>query len=232
MASGRQSKTHIKRNSLHRRRGLELNTPGAIAGVSDSTAQQQLTLDNPYMSQSQAYNMDMQLYPGMIIQLDGFKGLAMILTIIGDMIGCELEGPFGHSDGIWQDIRYFQTPPNCAVFVPNETVKRILKIEAPPRFISRTHDLHVGDVVMVSKSVGVGVVRHASTHLIGTELNAPVGDCDGQFEGQRYFQVKANHALFVNPQTLKKIEAEDLLNKLNETVERLQEIEHDLQYLH
>ena len=61
---------------------------------------------------------------------------------------------------------------------------------------------------MVSKSVGVGVVRHASTHLIGCELNAPVGDSDGQFEGVRFFQVKGNHAVFVEPQTLKKKEAE------------------------
>merc|ERR1719499_2560392 len=153
----------------------------------------------------------------------------MVMWVGGDMIGVELETPSGNCDGSYQGQRRFQTPPNCAKFITRETIDQLLPLDAPPRFISRTHDLHVGDVVMVSKQVGVGVVRHVSTHLIGCELNAPVGDSNGQYQGQRFFQVKESHAMFTAPQGLKKIEAEDLLNKLNETVERLQEIEHDLQ---
>merc|ERR1719461_12563 len=165
-----------------------------------------------------------------MIRISGYPGVAMVMWVEGDMVGVELEQPNGNCDGVYNGERRFLTPPNCAKFITRETIDNTLAIEAPPRFVSRTHDLHVGDVVMVSKNVGVGVVRHVSTHLIGCELNAPVGDSNGQFQGQRFFQVKDRHAMFVAPQTLKKIEAEDLLNKLNETVERLQEIEHDLQH--
>jgi len=205
---------------------MEISNPGGMVGLTNVDPNM---ADNPYLAVSTAYTANVELYPGLIVQIDGYKGLAMILVIFGDFVGCELEGPFGDNDGIHQKHRYFKCPPNCGVFVTHERVQRILNTEAPPRFRACTHDLHIGDVVMVSKQVGVGVVRHSSTHLIGCELNAPVGTCDGQHEGQRYFQVKSKHAVFVDPQSLKKIEAEDLLNKLNETVERLQEIEQDLQ---
>jgi len=98
---------------------------------------------------------------------------------------------------------------------------------SPPRFQS-PHDVYPGDVVLVNKEIGVGIARYVSAHLIGVELNCASGDCDGMYNGNRYFQVQPNHALFSNPSLVKKIHPEDLLNKLNSTVERLNQIEEDL----
>lgn len=211
MQSTTSPKGHKKRESFHKRRGLELSHAGAMADV-EST-----------------FDSKMDLWVGHMVKINNFKDIGIVMWIDGDMVGIELEGASGTCDGMYLENRRFLSPPNCAIFVPREQITHILDVQAPPRFTHRQHDLHIGDIVMVSKSIGVGVIRHASTHLIGCELNAPVGDSDGSHQGQRYFQVKKNHAKFLNPQNVKKIEAEDLLNKLNETVERLQEIERDLQ---
>jgi len=212
MAESSSPKSHKKRDSFHRRRALELSNAGAMADID-------------------TFDSNADLWVGHMVKITNFKDVGMVMWIDskGEMVGIELEGASGTGDGEYLGVRRFLTPPNCAVFIPREQITHILEVQAPPRFTHRQHDLHIGDIVMVSKSIGVGVIRHASTHLIGCAFNAPVGNSDGANQGQRYFQVKKDHAKFLNPQGVKKIEAEDLLNKLNETVERLQEIERDLQ---
>eukprot|EP00494_Astrolonche_serrata_P034022 UN34291 len=191
---------HKKTASFHRRRGVELSNPGQITEV---------TNENKKLT-------DKPIYAGMLIQIENILGVAIVYCVIPnddgpDIIGCELEAELGTCNGIYKGKRYFKSPDNCAVFVPKTQCMRILPLKAPPRFISRSHNLHNGDVVMISKDIGVGIVRHASTHTIGCALNAPVGDSDGYHDQHRYFQVPQKHSVFVEPETLKKIEAEDLL---------------------
>jgi dynactin complex subunit len=169
-----------------------------------------------------------EVHPGDMVQIKSSAdddtpeiGMVHYVQTEGTLVGVELEGPIGKADGTRDGHRYFRTPPNCAKFIKKSEIQRILPLGGPPRFHSRAHDIYPGDVVMVDKNVGVGIARYVSAHLIGVELNAPAGDSDGSYNGQRFFQVKEKYALFKAPSILKKIHPEDLLNKLNQTVEKL-----------
>lgn len=217
------TKSHKKRDSFHRRRALELSNAGAMADIDKHEVHSSMS--------STPFDRNTDLWVGNMVKIKNYKDIGKVMWMDenGEMIGIELEGASGTGDGTYLNARRFLSPPNCAIFIPREQITHILEVQAPPRFTHRQHDLHIGDIVMVSKAIGVGVIKHASTHLIGCAFNAPVGDTDGSLQGQRYFQVKPSHGKFLEPHNVKKIEAEDLLNKLNETVERLQEIERDLQ---
>jgi len=225
---------HRKQNSIHRRRGLELNAPGMLTQDFDAGNRKASTDAGQSVNNMFEENISgLDLYPGALVELKGFDSVGMVHCIVGEekkahVIGVELEGPNGNSDGIFDGIRRFTCPQNCAVFVEFSAVHRILPMGSPPRFQSRAHDIYPGDVVLVNREIGVGIARYVSAHLIGVELNCGSGDSDGLFNGNRYFQVKENHALFSNPRNVKKIHPEDLLNKLNSTVERLNSIEEEL----
>lgn len=171
----------------------------------------------------------LDLYPGALVELKGYDSVGMVHCIVNNdheqnksyVYGVELEGPNGSSDGIYDGIRRFTCPQNCAVFVDHSLINRIMPMGSPPRFQSRVHDIYPGDVVLVNKEIGVGIARYVSANLIGIELNVAAGDCDGLYNGNRYFQVQPRHALFAIPQNVKKIHPEDLLNKLNFAVEKL-----------
>ena len=45
-------------------------------------------------------------------------------------------------------------------------------------------------------------------------MNEATGNSNGEFEGHRYFNTQPNHAIFVNPTTCRKIEAEDFLENI------------------
>lgn len=230
--------SHKKRFSWHKRRTIEISHGGDFGEVDQGTPIPQepekiqnvtvvnnaTTAGHPFDSQAE------DLVVGQMIRIRDVPGVAWVLWTAGDMMGVELEGPFGNSDGFYEfeQRRIFKTPQNCAFFCAKDQCDFVFELQNAPRFRYRSHNLNIGDVVMVSKNIGVGVVRHASSQLVGCELNAPVGESDGACEGARYFQTKPKFAHFTHPSKVKKIEAEDLLNKLNETVERLQEIENDL----
>lgn len=40
------------------------------------------------------------------------------------------------------------------------------------------------------------------TAYIGVELDRPCGDCDGELDGERFFQTKPNHGVFVREEQL------------------------------
>lgn len=236
--------SHKKRVSWHKRRTFEINNAGDFDQVDQETnskvtglivehaeAQKVTKFTNGGNMKGHAFNANAEdLCVGQMIRIREVPGVAWVMWTGGDMMGVELEGPFGNSDGYYEfeQRRFFKTPQNCAFFCAKDQCDFVFELQAAPRFRYRSHDLNVGDVVMVSKTIGVGVIRHSSSQLVGCELNAPVGESDGQHNGARYFQTKPNCAHFTHPSQVKKIEAEDLLNKLNETVERLQEIEQDL----
>jgi len=172
---------------------------------------------------------NLALTPGLLVELKGNLGIGMVHIVLSEMVGVELEGPMGNSDGMHEGQRYFTCPKDCAAFVnQNDEIVRILPVGHPPRFNSQVHDIFPGDVVMVSQDIGVGIARYVSAQIVGIELNAPCGDSSGEYLGKRFFRVQDKHALFKTPQTLKKIHPENLLNKLNLTVEKLSNIEQDL----
>jgi len=242
--------SHKKRVSWHKRRTFEISNAGHFdeldAGANPeepATGGQgplQKILGGSHAHDVTTVNGSMKGHPydahaeelsvGQMVRIRNLSGVAWVMWISGDMMGVELEGPYGNCDGYYETAgeRYFKTPKNCAYFCAQDQCDLVYDIQAAPRFRYRSHDLNIGDVVMISKQMGVGVVRHSSSQLIGVTLNAPVGTSDGQYEGQRYFQTKAKCAHFCHPAHVKKIDAEELLKKLNETVERLQEIEQDL----
>eukprot|EP00492_Amphilonche_elongata_P003209 TRINITY_DN3507_c0_g1_i1.p1 TRINITY_DN3507_c0_g1~~TRINITY_DN3507_c0_g1_i1.p1 ORF type:complete len:174 (+),score=18.19 TRINITY_DN3507_c0_g1_i1:48-569(+) len=134
-------------------------------------------------------------------------------------------GPVGKTDGANDEgQRFMRTPGRCAALVTPGAVRRIIPMGTPPRF-KASHDIYPGDVVMVDKSVGVGIARYVSAQVVGIELNAAVGTSDGLWEGRRYFTVGKQKAYFSEPSMLKKIHPEDLLNKLNFAVEKMNLIE-------
>lgn len=234
-----KKKTHRKQNSIHRRRGLELNNPGAFAddfnidvqnaalGGSTRKASEVKDLFNPSEEQH------VMLYPGDMVEVayDSQQGeridVAMIHWVSEDrkLLGVEFEGPVGKTDGANDEgQRFMRTPGRCAAFVKPDAVRRIIPMGTPPRF-KASHDIYPGDVVMVDKSVGVGIARYVSAQVVGIELNAAVGTSDGLWEGRRYFTVGKQKAYFSEPSMLKKIHPEDLLNKLNFAVEKMNLIE-------
>jgi len=221
---------HRKQSSIHRRRGLELNAPGMLTTDFDAGKRKHSTGDtgNHQINNMFEENVSgLDLYPGALVELKGYDSVGMVHVILGEIevIGIELEGPNGNSDGIHEGIRRFTCPQNCAVFVEFNLIHRILPMGSPPRFQSRAHDIYPGDVVLVNKEIGVGIARYVSAHLIGIELNCASGDSDGTFNGNRFFQVTPKHAIFSNPSMVKKIHPEDLLNRLNSTVEKISEMQ-------
>lgn len=222
-------KRHRKLNSIHKRRGVELNNPGGYADNFDidvtkaaieghgRKVSEVAELFQPHEPQQ------VQYFPGDMIEIDDIPGVAMIHYIKDDRLGVELEGPTGHTDGVDDDDgqRKMRVPSRCAAFITRDQVTRILPVSAPPRFTCYSHDIYPGDVVMVNRDIGVGIARYVSAHLVGVELNSDSGNSDGEWEGRRYFKVQEKHAIFAQPNLLKKIHPEDLLNKLNLTVEQL-----------
>jgi len=230
---------HRKQNSIHRRRGLELNNPSAFAedfslnvadaalGGSGRKASEVTDLFNPTDKQH------VRLYPGDMVEVAyaGDNGERIDVAMIHwvspekDLIGVEFEGPVGKTDGANDEgQRFMRTPGRCAAFVPQSAIRRIIPMGTPPRF-KCSHDIYPGDVVMVDKTIGVGIARYVSAQIVGIELNAAVGTSDGLWEGRRYFTVGSHKAYFSEPSMLKKIHPEDLLNKLNYSVERLNVLE-------
>jgi len=227
-------KTHRKQNSIHRRRGLELNTPGAFAddlnidlanaalGGSERKASEVTELFNPAEKQKPLF------YPGDMIEVEnseqeGRVDVAMIHWVSEgrDLLGVEYEGPVGKTDGANdQGQRFMRTPDRCAAYIKPALVRRIISMGTPPRF-KCSHDIYPGDVVMVDKKIGVGIARYVSAQVVGVELNAAVGTSDGLWEGRRYFTVGKQKAFFSPPSMLKKIHPEDLLTKLNQAVENM-----------
>jgi len=227
-------KTHRKQNSIHRRRGLELNTPGAFAddlnidlanaalGGSERKASEVTELFNPAEKQKPLF------YPGDMIEVEnseqeGRVDVAMIHWVSEgrDLLGVEYEGPVGKTDGANdQGQRFMRTPDRCAAYIKPSLVRRIISMGTPPRF-KCSHDIYPGDVVMVDKKIGVGIARYVSAQVVGVELNAAVGTSDGLWEGRRYFTVGKQKAFFSPPSMLKKIHPEDLLTKLNQAVENM-----------
>jgi len=235
-------KTHRKQNSIHRRRGLELNTPGAFAddlnidlanaalGGSERKASEVTELFNPAEKQKPLF------YPGDMIEVEnseqeGRVDVAMIHWVSEgrDLLGVEYEGPVGKTDGANdQGQRFMRTPDRCAAYIKPSLVRRIISMGTPPRF-KCSHDIYPGDVVMVDKKIGVGIARYVSAQVVGVELNAAVGTSDGLWEGRRYFTVGKQKAFFSPPSMLKKIHPEDLLTKLNQAVENMNVLGEKLQ---
>jgi len=235
-------KTHRKTNSIHRRRGLELNNPGAFAddlnidlanaalGGSERKASEVTELFNPAEKQKPLF------YPGDMIEVEnseqeGRVDVAMIHWVSEgrDLLGVEYEGPVGKTDGANdQGQRFMRTPDRCAAFINPQLVRRIISMGTPPRF-KCSHDIYPGDVVMVDKKIGVGIARYVSAQIVGVELNAAVGTSDGLWEGRRYFTVGKQKAFFSPPSMLKKIHPEDLLTKLNQAVENMNVLGSQLQ---
>lgn len=240
MAGTENIPKHRKGDSFHRRRTFEINNAGGFEDIADGSDNGHLA---PTGSNAQYSNHDrtedsylfddatMDVYVGQQVKVRDVPGLAMVWWVEGDMIGIELESTYGNSDGSYKGDRKFMTSPNTALFVARERIDRVFHNLAAPRFRPRSA-FNVGDVAMISSSVGVGVVRYASSELIGCSLNEATGNSNGEFEGHRYFNTQPNHAIFVNPTTCRKIEAEDLLNKLNDTVVRLQQLEQELTQFH
>jgi len=235
-------KTHRKQNSIHRRRGLELNNPGAFAddlnidlanaalGGSERKASEVTELFNPAEKQKPLF------YPGDMVEVInseqvGRVDVAMIHWVSEerDLLGVEYEGPVGKTDGANdQGQRFMRTPDRCAAFINPQLVRRIISMGTPPRF-KCSHDIYPGDVVMVDKKIGVGIARYVSAQIVGVELNAAVGTSDGLWEGRRYFTVGKDKAFFSPPSMLKKIHPEDLLTKLNQAVENMNVLGEKLQ---
>lgn len=230
MAGTETTPRHTKRESFHRRRGFEISHASNFEEIEEGTSpgqnSQVATKQEPDGTEFDCRTMDLQV--GQIVRIRDIPGLCVIYWVDGDMIGVELEGPYGSGDGMYQNKRHFLCPFNCALFVAKEQVDRVYNNIVPPRMRS-VSSINVGDVVMISKQIGVGVVKFSRTDLIGCQLNGPVGDSDGSYEGRPYFSTKPQHATFVHPRTVKKIEAEALLRKLNDAVTQLQKLQAQLQ---
>jgi len=227
-----QKKTHKKKNSIHRRRGYEMNGNGSMTDDFDFDASVRKESDVLGMATEEETG-GVRIHVGDLVQLRDNDSVGLVHCLNFDeenpgMIGVELEGPVGESNGVYKGEQLFRSPKNCAMFVDMSQIIRILETGPAPRFYSQVHDIYRGDVVIVSSSIGVGIARYVSANLIGIELNIGNGTSDGSHQGRRFFQVQPNYAVFAPPETLKKIHPEDLLNKLNNTVERLNEIEESL----
>jgi len=79
---------------------------------------------------------------------------------------------------------------------------------------------------------GLAIVRYfgpvegepAEVPFVGLELSGPSGNTNGEFRGRQYFETKDDHALFLkhnDPAIVMRIEAGDLLQKLNSVLLRI-----------
>lgn len=92
---------------------------------------------------------------------------------------------------------------------------------------SKTSKYKPGDVVILKDGDGVVVVKYfgkvegmdKDKEYIGVELSDPVGECDGEYKGKRYFTVGKKMGKFYGTDKIKKkILAEELLKKLHKAV--------------
>jgi dynactin complex subunit len=77
--------------------------------------------------------------------------------------------------------------------------------EAPPQ--SSVDLLNPGDRVEIRGELGIvrfiGATTFAPGRWIGVELDTPTGRNDGTIQGQKYFECRSNHGVFVRPSQVK-----------------------------
>lgn len=56
----------------------------------------------------------------------------------------------------------------------------------------------------IGRVLYIGPVKGIPGEAVGIELSNPEGDCDGVFDGHRYFQCKKSHGQFLNKRLIKK----------------------------
>jgi len=57
----------------------------------------------------------------------------------------------------------------------------------------------------IGRVLYIGPVKGIPGEALGIELSKPEGDCDGSFDGHRYFQCKKSHGQFLNKRLIKQI---------------------------
>jgi len=57
----------------------------------------------------------------------------------------------------------------------------------------------------IGRVLYIGPVKGIPGEAVGIELSNPEGDCDGVFDGHRYFQCKKSHGQFLNKRLIKQI---------------------------
>jgi len=218
---------HGRAASVHRRRIQEEIHHGGIASLDEDFFGKEESIPQP------VYELDApkELVVGALVELSTFESKGMILAVLPqqNLVGVELEGPIGNSDGVYNNHRYFFTNKNCAVFVETNAITKILPSTPSPRFHALGHNIHQGDVCLIDAEFGLGIVRYISSHLVGFELNLAIGDSDGALSGTQHFKVKPNYATFRKPKEVTKIPAERLVKKLHIALQKLQELKSELE---
>lgn len=56
---------------------------------------------------------------------------------------------------------------------------------------------YVGPIVSHSTADANACANHDLETFVGLQLSSGIGDCDGTYEGRRFFECKPHHGLFV-----------------------------------
>eukprot|EP00746_Dinoflagellata_sp_MGD_P143747 gnl/MRDRNA2_/MRDRNA2_76540_c0_seq2.p1 gnl/MRDRNA2_/MRDRNA2_76540_c0~~gnl/MRDRNA2_/MRDRNA2_76540_c0_seq2.p1 ORF type:complete len:2413 (+),score=413.30 gnl/MRDRNA2_/MRDRNA2_76540_c0_seq2:124-7362(+) len=132
----------------------------------------------------------------------------------GVWVGVALDEPHGKNDGTVKGKRYFTCEPNYGIFTRADKVEKIkgeehnddpgIKIKKKSESNEEKH-FSIGQQVRCSGH-GIGHVRYegavkfAEGVWIGVELVEEAGKNDGSVKGERYFECKPGHGIFVKPQ--------------------------------
>ena len=109
--------------------------------------------------------------------------------------------------------------------------------ETLPR--SSIDSLNLGDRVEIRGELGIvrfiGATTFAPGKWIGVELDSPTGRNDGNIQGQRYFECRFNHGVFVRPSQVKHLSnsspsAPDAIHSVENTNEMMNDSSHSSQY--
>jgi len=115
-----------------------------------------------------------------------------------------------------------------------ETIKKQYSDYFGIEMSHKEKQLYPRDVVRIQGEYGLGlaIVRFFDVvegeHIVGLELSEPDGRSDGIFKGERYYQTEPNCAVFMeypNENILGRIEAGDLLKKLNSIVVKINQLQ-------
>eukprot|EP00039_Didymoeca_costata_P024399 m.10188 g.10188 ORF g.10188 m.10188 type:complete len:1476 (-) comp4217_c0_seq1:1475-5902(-) len=109
-----------------------------------------------------------------------------------ELVGIQLDGPYGDTNGTLDGIEYFKCNPLHGIFVNPKKVKKL----------KHATKKDVGERVVVSGIKCLGTLRYYGKRddgkmICGIELDEPLGKNDGTFREQKLFTCRPNHGIYV-----------------------------------
>eukprot|EP01084_Bolivina_argentea_P005324 10063_1 len=119
----------------------------------------------------------------------------------GIYYGIELSKSKGKTNGTISNIRYFKCKIKRGLFLRRSRITHI----HPKQNAMRSHRIGINELIQITinnkNAYGnvryIGIPQKTNQIYYGIQLRKPSGNCNGLFNGIKYFHTKKNHAIFI-----------------------------------